>query len=138
MYTEEINIEDLENESDVITNFQIDLPQDSKSAIRRAAKLANNAMFEDGELEEIIGDRKVSFSETKNKIDEVNPVKLSGNGGFTDGFDFSKLAEENPDWAGIPIILASENDLLAYSFFDKREQNEAIRDYRESHKQLED
>jgi len=119
-------------ESDAIKNFQFELPKDTASAIKRAAKMAANNLFEDLDVDDIIvvgankKESKIAFSE------------FVGGVGLTTGLDFSKLADENPEWKGIPIYLATEEDLLFSKFFLDGEQNEETRNYRKNKKELDE
>lgn len=130
MFTEDLDI--LEIESDAIKNFHVDLPKDTAIAIKKAAKMAANNLFEDLDIEDII---VVGTNKKETKIDLPEFV---GGVGLTTGLDFSKLAEENPEWDGIPIYLATDDDLLAYSFFIKGDQNEETRNFRKNKKELEE
>ena len=125
----EIEVLENESENDAIKNFQVELPKDSASAIRRAAKMAANNLFEDLDVDDII---VVGSSKKEPKIELFESV---GGVGLTAGLDFSKLADENPEWNGIPIYLASEEDLICFNFFIKGDQNEETRNYRNNKKQ---
>ena len=131
MFTDEIEV--LEVESDAIKNFEFDLPKESQSARKRAEKMATNNLFEDMNVDDIIviGSNK---KETKS-----HSAKFAGGVGLTTGLDFSKLADENPEWKGIPIILADEEtDLLFSKFFLEGDQNEETRNYRKNKKEQEE
>ena len=128
----EIEVLENESENDAIKNFQVELPKDSASAIRRAAKMAANNLFEDLDVDDII---VVGSTKKEPKIELFENV---GGVGLTAGLDFSKLADENPEWKGIPIYLASEEDLLFSKFFLEGEQNEETRNYRKNKKELDE
>ena len=85
----EIEVLENESENDAIKNFQVELPKDSASAIRRAAKMAANNLFEDLDVDDII---VVGSSKKEPKIELFESV---GGVGLTAGLDFSKLADEN-------------------------------------------
>ena len=129
----EIEVLENESENDAIKNFEFDLPKESQSARKRAEKMATNNLFEDMDVDDIIviGSNK---KETKS-----HSAKFMGGVGLTKGLDFSKLADENPEWKGIPIILADEKtDLLFSKFFLEGDQNEETRNYRNNKKELDE
>lgn len=122
-------------ESDAIKNFQIELPKESASATRKARKFAENFLFDDLEIDNVIivGTTKLQ------KEDKVDHLLIKDFGvGLTAGLDFSKLADENPEWIGEPICLATEEDLLFSKFFLDGEQNEETRNYRKNKKELDE
>jgi hypothetical protein len=131
MFTD-FEVEVLENESDVIKNFQIELPKESASATKRAAKMAANNLFEDLDVDDII------VVGANKKDPKINLPEFVGGVGLTTGLDFSKLAEENPEWKDEPIFLATEEDLLFSKFFLDGDQNEETRNYRKNKKEFDE
>jgi len=73
MFTD-FEVEVLENESDVIKNFEVELPKESASAIRNAAKMAANNLFDDIDWD------NTSIAITKNVPIEVKPDFSMGEG----------------------------------------------------------
>jgi hypothetical protein len=133
MFTD-FEVEVLENESDVITNFQVELPKESLAAEKRAAKL-----FSKEELFELVGDAKPILNSTildENKID--SEITFEFGVGLTKNFDFSKLPLMNKEWIGEPLFLATEEDLLFSNFFIEGEQNEETRKFRKNRKEQEE
>ena len=116
-------LEVLEVESDAIKNFDVELPKESKSAIRKAALFAAN------EIEDFM------VIQTTKKVEK--PKEFTGGEGLTQGLDLFNLPNINPaEWDGIHIILATEEDLLFSKFFIDGEQDETIRSHRQSQKEL--
>jgi hypothetical protein len=124
-------IEVLETESEALKNFNVEFPKESASASKRAAKMAAKL------LDDIDSDN-VTFVTSQKRDDDDDIFDFVPNDfgvGLTKGLDFYNLDKQNPEWIGVPIILATDEDMLFSNFFMGGEQNESLRNYRKNKKE---